>query len=101
MKTNFKRLGKFFVYILECFDGTYYTGYTNDLERRLKEHNNNKRGAKYTRYKRPVKVAWTKEYCYFKKAFLMEKRIKTLTRKQKELLVRGTRLEKLLAESGK
>lgn len=88
MKQKFKRLGEFYVYILECADKTYYTGYTPDLKRRLKLHNEGK-GAKYTRDRRPVKLVWRKEYKYFKKAFLEEKRIKRLTRKQKEQLVGG------------
>jgi len=88
VKQKFKRLGEFYVYILECADKTYYTGYTPDLKRRLKLHNEGK-GAKYTRDRRPVKLVWRKEYKYFKKAFLEEKRIKRLTRKQKEQLVGG------------
>ena len=87
MNKKFKRKGVYFVYMVECSDGTYYTGYTTDLEKRIKEHNNSKRGAWYTRYKRPVRVAWCKEYRYFKRAFLAEKRIKSLTRGQKEKLV--------------
>ena len=83
-----KRCGRHFVYIVECRDGTYYTGYTPDLERRLKLHNNG-RGAKYTRDRRPVNLVWSKEYRYFKRAFLEEKRIKKLTREQKEKLVRS------------
>jgi len=94
-KRKFNRSGKFFAYILECQDGTYYTGYTNDLEKRIKEHNDNKRGARYTRYKRPVKLVWRKEYKQFKPAFKLEKLIKKLTRKQKELLVGGVRLDKV------
>ena len=86
MKKKFKRKGKFYVYIAECANGTYYTGYTNDLESRIKLHNSGK-GAKYTRDRRPVRLVWCKEYKYFKKAFLEEKRIKTLTRVQKERLV--------------
>jgi len=85
-KRKFKRSGKFCVYILECQDGTYYAGHTNDLEARIKLHSSGK-GAKYTRDRRPVELVWTKEYRHFKKAFLEEKRIKTLTRKQKEELV--------------
>ena len=85
-----KRRGKFFVYILECSDGTYYTGYTPDIERRVELHNKG-RGAKYTRDRRPVKLVWCKEYKYFKRAFLEEIRIKTLTRKQKEKLVASFR----------
>ncbi|MDP3787547.1 MAG: GIY-YIG nuclease family protein [Candidatus Omnitrophota bacterium] len=88
-KRKFKRNGKIFVYILECQDGTFYTGYTNDLKRRLEEHKDGKRGAKYTRYKRPVKLVWKKEYRYFKRAFLEEKRIKALRREQKERLVQN------------
>ena len=65
---KFKRRRVFYVYVLECQDGTYYTGYTNDLENRLKLHNKGI-GAKYTRDRRPVKLVWYEEYKYFKKAF--------------------------------
>lgn len=82
-----KRKGKHFVYIVECRDGTYYTGYTPDIEKRVKLHNSG-RGARYTRDRKPVKLMWRKQYKYFKKAFLEEKRIKQLTRKQKEKLVK-------------
>jgi putative endonuclease len=85
-RKEFKRSGKFYVYILECSDKTYYTGYTPDLKKRIELHNSGK-GAKYTRDRRPVKLAWCKEYKYFKLAFLEEKRIKKLTREQKERLV--------------
>ena len=51
-----KNKPKWFVYILECSDGTYYTGVTKDLSRRLDEHNTSKKGAKYTRSRRPVKL---------------------------------------------
>lgn len=81
------RKGTHFVYIVECRDGTYYTGYTPNLENRLKLHNSG-RGAKYTRDRRPVKLVWSKEYRYFKKAFKKEIAVKRLTRKQKEKLVR-------------
>jgi putative endonuclease len=48
MKKKIKRSGKFHVYIAECRDGTYYTGSTNNIEKRIDEHNSGKRGAKYT-----------------------------------------------------
>ena len=96
MKRKIARTGKFFVYIVECRDKTYYTGYTNDLEKRLKEHNDGKRGAKYTRYKRPVKLVWKKEYKQFRPAVKVEGVIKGLTRLQKESLVGGRRLDKVL-----
>lgn len=88
METKFKRSGEFFVYILECSDKTYYTGYTPNITRRLKLHNDGN-GAKYTRTRRPVKLVYAKKYKYFKPAFLEELRIKSLTRKQKEKLIKG------------
>ena len=87
---KFIRKGKFFVYILECADKTYYTGYTPDIERRVSLHNEGK-GAKYTRDRRPVRLVWYKEYKYFKKAFLEEIRIKKLSRRAKETLVKEQR----------
>ena len=95
MKRKIKRTGSHCAYILECNDGTYYTGYTNSLDERVKLHNAGL-ASKYTRARLPVKLVWKKEYRYFKKAFLMEKRIKSLTRLQKESLVNGKRLDKIL-----
>ena len=86
MKKKFVRTGKFYVYILRCADNTFYTGYTPDLERRIKLHNAGK-GAKYTKIRRPVTLAWHKEYKYFKLAFLEEIRIKRLSRAQKKKLI--------------
>ena len=70
------------------------------MGKRVKRHNDGL-ASKYTRARLPVKVVWEKEYCYFKKAFLMEKRIKTLTRKQKEEVVNSNRLDKVLTDAGK
>jgi len=97
-KRKFKRSGKFFVYILECADGTYYTGYTPDIDRRLGLHNRGK-GARYTRDRRPVELKWHKAYRYFKLAFLEEKRIKALTRKEKEDLIYARKPRKRRAGS--
>jgi putative endonuclease len=91
-KRKFKRSGGFYVYILECGDGTYYTGYTPDLNKRVKSHNDGK-GAKYTRARLPVKLAWYKGYKYFKLAFLAEKRIKRLQKYQKKKLIDEIRKE--------
>ena len=88
-----KRSGRFYTYIVQCADGTYYTGYTPNIKRRIELHNNGK-GAKYTRSRLPVKLVWSKEYRYFKRAFLEEKRIKTLRRRQKEKMVKGCDYEK-------
>jgi len=84
----FKREGRFWVYIVECADKTFYTGYTPDLVNRINLHNSGK-GAKYTRGRLPVTLAWCRKYRYFKKAVLEEERIKKLTRQEKEHLVNG------------
>jgi len=82
-----KRSGKFYVYIVECRGGTYYTGYTNDLNKRIKFHNSGY-GAKYLRGKLPVKLVYKKEYKYYKNALYTERNLKKLTRVQKENLIR-------------
>ncbi|OGX49409.1 MAG: hypothetical protein A2216_04425 [Omnitrophica WOR_2 bacterium RIFOXYA2_FULL_45_12] len=59
------------------------------MEKRLKEHNEGKRGAKYTKYKRPVVLVWREKYNYLKLATREECRIKKLRRRQKEELING------------
>lgn len=81
-----KRKGRFHVYIVMCKNGTYYTGYTNNLENRIKLHNKGD-GAKYLKGKSPITLVYSKEYVYFKNALNAERRIKTLTRKRKEALI--------------
>ncbi|MBU2567483.1 MAG: GIY-YIG nuclease family protein, partial [Elusimicrobia bacterium] len=61
LRNPIKRKSKFYVYILECKDGTYYTGYTNNLEKRIELHNKGY-GAKYLRGKLPVELVYYKEY---------------------------------------
>ncbi len=95
-----KRSGRYFTYIVECSDKTYYTGYTNDLEKRVKRHNQGL-ASKYTRARLPVTLVWKKEYRQFKSAFKTEIIIKQLTRLQKEALVRGRRLDKVLEDAKK
>ncbi len=87
---KFKRKGRFWVYIVECSDKTFYTGYTPVLRRRIRLHNAGK-GAKYTRDRRPVRLVWSKAFKYFKLAFSEEKRIKGFTRARKEALISGSR----------
>ena len=82
-----KRRGSFFVYIVQCSRGTYYTGYTIDLDNRIKKHNDGT-GAKYLKGKGPVKLVYVREYRYFKNAFNAEIRIKKLPREKKEELVK-------------
>ena len=78
---------KWFLYILLCSDGTYYTGVTTDVDRRLNEHNTNKRGAKYTKTRRPVNLVYTKEFGNRSSAQAAEYKVKRLTKKQKILLI--------------
>lgn len=77
------------VYILECADGTYYTGYTTDVERRVAEHNDGT-GAKYTRGRAPVEVIHTETYESQSTAMQREYAIKQLRRPAKEDLVEAT-----------
>ena len=79
---------KHYVYILRCADGTFYTGYTTDPERRARVHNSGK-GAKYTRTRRPVTVIYTEEFDDKREAQRREYAIKQLTRSEKEQLIKG------------
>ncbi|HNY04534.1 MAG TPA: GIY-YIG nuclease family protein [Candidatus Woesebacteria bacterium] len=78
----------YFVYILECSDGTLYTGITSDLERRIKEHNSSKFGARYTKARRPVKVVYSKEFANRSAASIEEARIKKINRREKIELIK-------------
>jgi len=76
-----------FVYILECSDKTLYAGWTNNMEKRLQEHNEGKSGARYTRGRRPVRLVY-REPCTTKSdALKREREIKKLSRAQKLLLI--------------
>ena len=75
-------------YILQCADGTYYTGSTNNLEHRLKLHNAGN-GAKYVRGKRPVKLVYAKVYRYYKNALRAEQFLKRQTRRYKDELIQA------------
>lgn len=77
---------QFFVYILECADTTYYTGCTNNITKRLKEHNTSKKGAKYTKTRRPVVLKHSEIYTTLLDARRREAAIKKLPKKQKQLL---------------
>ena len=76
-----------FVYVVECADGTLYTGSTTDVERRVSEHNGSPRGAKYTRSRRPVMLKRVIPCADRSDAQRTEARIKRLTRAQKLLLI--------------
>jgi putative endonuclease len=79
---------KAWVYILECSDGTYYTGYSRDPETRLAQHQAGS-ASRYTRTRLPVKMVFLQECPTSKEAYSSELWIKRLPRKKKEALVRG------------
>ncbi len=76
----------FYVYVVECSDKTYYVGCTNDLDRRLKQHNESKWGAHYTKIRRPVALKHAEEFKTFLKARRREAEIKGWRREKKESL---------------
>lgn len=75
-----------YTYILSCADGTLYTGWTNNLERRLAAHNAG-RGSKYTRSRLPVTLAYCEEHETKEEAMSREYAIKRMTRAQKQKLI--------------
>lgn len=79
-----------YVYILQCADGTLYTGITTDIERRTLEHNESDKGAKYTRARRPVTLVYTSKHENRSKASKEESRIKNLKRREKEELIQSS-----------
>ena len=81
--------GAHFVYVLECADGTFYTGYTTDVERRVTEHDAGE-GAKYTRGRTPVELIHAERFESRSAAMSREYEIKTLSRAEKERLVRAS-----------
>ena len=76
-----------YVYILRCNDGSLYTGVTTDCERRLYEHNHTTRGAKYTRARRPVQLAYSETAESRSEAQQREAQIQRLSPQQKAALV--------------
>ena len=77
-----------FMYILECADGSYYTGSTKNLERRLREHQAGQ-GANHTKARLPVKLVYFEEYARIDKAFYREKQVQGWSRKKKQALIEG------------
>ena len=76
-----------YVYILRCSDDSLYTGWTNNLEKRIKAHSNGK-GAKYTKARLPVELVYFEEFEDKIQAMRREYAIKKLTRKEKLLLIK-------------
>lgn len=82
----------FWVYILRCADGSYYTGHTDDLEKRLVEHDS-AQIAGYTATRCPVKLIFSEEFSTREEALASERRIKGWSRKKKEAMMRADWVE--------
>jgi putative endonuclease len=80
---------KCYMYVVRCNDGTLYTGVTNSIKRRLHEHNNTSKGAKYTRYRRPVELIYQVEYDTRSFALKAEYKFKQLRRSEKIRIIEG------------
>ena len=86
MRVPSKRHSRYWVYVVQSAEGTYYTGSTNNLGNRLRRHNSG-HGAKYLRGRGPVRLVYAKEFRYYRRAIQAERLLKTLTRKRKEELI--------------
>lgn len=78
----------YFVYILECFDDSYYTGVTNNLEKRINEHQSGIIKG-YTSGRLPVKLVFSERFSDISQAIRFEKQVKGWSRKKKEALING------------
>lgn len=79
----------YYVYILKCSNGLYYTGITSNLERRVNEHNDGKYKNAYTHDKRPVTLEFYQAFTEPVQAIYFEKKIKKWSHKKKEALIKG------------
>lgn len=91
--TDGEKTDRNYVYIARCADGTLYTGWTNDLEKRVAAHNGGA-GAKYTRGRTPVEVVHYEEFASRDGAMRREAEIKKLTRKQKTELLNNSKISR-------
>lgn len=85
-------MGLGYMYILECSDGSFYTGSTNDLERRLSEHQSGK-GANHTARNLPVQLVYCEEYPRIDLAFYREKQVQKWRRDKKIALIAGEHVD--------
>jgi putative endonuclease len=77
----------YYVYILKCSDGSYYTGVTNNIEKRLTEHNSDDSVTSYTSKRRPVELVYSQQFNDIKQAIELEKQIKGWSRRKKEAFI--------------
>ena len=81
-------MSSYFLYILQCSDGSYYIGYTSDIEKRIAEHANGQ-GGFYTLNRLPVKLVYSEEFPSRKEAFLAEQKLKKWSREKKEIVIKS------------
>lgn len=79
----------YYVYIIRCANDSFYVGITNDIERRIMEHNLGEDKSAYTYSRRPVKLVWSEYYNDVNQAIEKEKQLKGWSRKKKQALVDG------------
>ncbi len=79
----------YYVYLLKCADDSYYTGSTNDVERRLHEHQSGANSTAYTFSRRPVELVWSGEFATRREALDFEYQVKGWSRAKKEALIRN------------
>lgn len=79
----------YYVYLLKCADDSYYTGSTNDVERRLYEHQSGANSTAYTFSRRPVELVWSGEFATRREALDFEYQVKGWSRAKKEALIRN------------
>jgi putative endonuclease len=77
----------FYAYMLKCNDGTFYVGSTNDLERRVHQHNTAKNGAHYTKIRRPVSLVYSEQFETYAESRKREGELKRLRRSEKMALI--------------
>jgi putative endonuclease len=77
----------YYVYILQCSDESYYTGVTNNIYRRLSEHNSGLHPESYTATRRPLELVFVQKFKYINQAIAFEKQVKGWSRKKKEAII--------------
>jgi len=82
----------FYVYVLQCADGTFYVGFTTNIEKRVSAHNHLKSAAHYTKIRRPVKLLYSEQFKTKSEALRREHAIKKMTREKKIALTTITEL---------
>ena len=99
IQTHANTMNTYYVYIVKCKDNSYYTGVTNDIERRIAEHNSGIDKNSYTFSRKPVELMFTYEFNDINQAIAFEKQLKGWSRKKKEAVISGDwDILKVLAE---